>query len=293
VADLSDVTLYLAQQAEAAVYPNGTSGGVKSVAGIDCRVYQGWPIGAQLDLDIAGMLKDPVTGIEGPRAGGVCANVSVFPMLGTGVQVYQIQNKTYTIVPPAINMTFTLSGDTITVSGQPATGEYLTVIADDKYIYSTSGANAAAILSALATAAQANYPGASATATTLTIPVGHSIVVRQGGIATQGRVTHRQKHSVMVTVWAPNRVTRDALASSIDNLIKQSIRVSMPDTSQAIVIYNRTIVNDEQQAESIYRRDLIFDVEYATIQQWTAYVITSTQVSLATPNNTAIATAIT
>ena len=192
------------------------------------------------------------------------------------------------------------TGDTVTVSGTSKPGEYITIIADDAYIYSETGANAAAILAALATAAQANYPGASSTATTLTIPVGHSIVMRQGGVGTVGRVTHRQKHAVMITVWAPNRLVRNELADAIDGLIKQTNRVSFPDTSQAVVVYNRTIVNDEQQAESIYRRDLIYDVEYATVFQFPATVVTSTQVSLVnahgpltSPTTSPIATALT
>ena len=90
--------------------------------------------------------------------------------------------------------------------------------------------------------------GACATATTLTIPFGHALVVRQGGTGALGKATHRQRQSVMVTVWAPTQVVRTALAAAIDNLIKQSIRVAMPDTSQAIVTYSRTNVSDERRA---------------------------------------------
>jgi hypothetical protein len=297
MADLSDVTAYLAQQAANAVYPNGATS--PSVASMDCLIYEGWPLGDQLDLDINGQERN-ATGATVARPGGPRANVSIYPMPGTGVPVYQIQDHTKTIVEPAIGLTATLSGDTVTVSGTSKPGEYITIIADDAYIYSETGANAAAILAALATAAQANYPGASSTATTLTIPVGHSIVMRQGGVGTVGRVTHRQKHAVMITVWAPNRVVRNELAEAIDGLIKQTNRVSFPDTSQAVVVYNRTIVNDEQQAESIYRRDLIYDVEYATVFQFPATVVTSTQVSLvnasgtlASPTTSPIATALT
>ena len=291
MADISDVCAYLYQQAISAVYPNGT--GSPSVASMDCRIYQGWPVSAQLDLDMAGKMLSGSPTVEVVRPGGPVANVSVFPMQGTGIHVYQIQDKTHTIVKPAIGMTVSVEGDTITVSGTSKSGEYLTVVCDDTYVFSEGGANAAAILSALATAAQANYPTASATATTLTVPVGHSLVVRQGGIGTLGKATHRQRQSVMVTVWAPTQVARTTLASAIDNLIKQSIRVSMPDTSQAVVTYSRTNVSDEQQAATVYRRDLIYDVEYATVEQFTGSVITSTKVSIANYNNSSIIPAIT
>ena len=39
MADLSDVTAYLAQRAASAVYPNGTTS--PSVASMDCLIYEG------------------------------------------------------------------------------------------------------------------------------------------------------------------------------------------------------------------------------------------------------------
>lgn len=291
MADLSDVTAYLAQAAANAVYPNGSTS--PSVAAMDCRIYEGWPVADQLDLDMAGKMLQGSPSAAVTRPGGPVANVSIFPMPGTGVGVYQILDKTYTIVPPAISLAVSISGNTITVSGQPAAGEYLTLICDDGFVYSQTGATAAALLAALASQAQANYPGAAATATTLTIPVREEIVLRQGGTGTLGKVTHRQRHSVMITVWAPNQVARKQLASAIDNAIKQTNRVAMPDTSQALVVFNRTVVSDEQQMQTIYRRDLIFDVEYATVEQFTGYVITSTNVSKANFHDSSITTALT
>lgn len=290
MADLSDLTGYLKQTALSAVYPGGTS--QPSIAGIDCTIEEGWPNPAQLELDIAGQEKN-ASGATVPRPGGVCAHVSVFPMPGTGVKVYQILDQTYTIKPPSYGMTFTLEDDTITVTGEPKPGEYLTLICDDAVVCSQSGATTQELLAALAEQAQVNYPGASSTDDTLTVPVGHSLVVRQGGTAVQGKVTHRQRQCIMVTVWAPTPETRNSLAIAVDGLIKQNNKITLPDTSQAMVIYDRTNVTDLQETVGIYRRDLIYDVEYATLETFTAYVITSTRVSIAKPDNTAVATAIT
>ncbi|MBR0693673.1 hypothetical protein [Bradyrhizobium lablabi] len=291
MADLSDVTAYLAQQAAAAVYPNGTS--QPSVAAMDCRIFEGWPLPDQLDRDMLGQTLAGSPSAPASRPGGTVANVSIYPLPGTGVAVYQILDETYLITPPAISTTFTLVGNLITVSGALSSGEYLTLVIDDAVVCSQTGANVAAMLAALAAQAVAAGYAATSTATTLTIPFGHSLVVRQGGKAVQGKVTHRQRHSIMVTVWAPTHAARSTLASAIDNLIKQSNKVAMPDTSQAIVVYSRTNISDELQAAAIYRRDLIYDVEYATVEQFPAYVITSVQVSIAKPDNSAIATALT
>lgn len=292
MADLSDVTAYLAGAVASAAYPNGTS--QPSVAAMDVRIFEGWPIPEQLDRDMLGQILSGTPPVPVPRTGGPVANVSVYPMPGTGIVVYQQQDLTYIITPPTISSTFTLVGNLITVTGQIAVGEYLTLVIDDAAVCSQTGASTAAMLAALATEAQGKgYPSASATATTLTIPFGHSLVVRQGGAAVLGKVTHRQRQSVMVTVWAPTQAVRTMLAKAIDNAIKQVIKVAMPDTSQALVIYSRTNVSDERQATAIYRRDLIYDVDYATVFQFPGYVITSVNVSIANPSNTAIANALT
>lgn len=292
MADISDVTAYLKAQAVAAVYPNGI--GVKnSIAGIDIRLYEGWPLPDQLELDLAGNTKDS-TGAVVPRPNGALANVSVFPWGLSTNATYQILDETYTIVPAAITTTVAVSGEIITVTGTLSPNEFLTVIIDDAVICSQTGASVQAMLAALATQAVAGGYAATSTATTLTIPFGHSMVVRQGGQGIVGKVTHRQVHSVMVTVWAPTPQIRTMLAAAIDNMIKRTIKPSMPDTSQAIVCYHGTNVNDDQQAVTIYRRDLIYDVAYATVEQFPATTITSTQVSMANAsnNNSVIATAI-
>ena len=293
MADLSDVTAYLAQRAAAAVYPNGTS--YPSVANMDCRIFEGWPIPDQLDLDLAGnridTSKNPPAVVK--RACGPCANVSIYPMLGQGAQVTQILDETYTISPAAIQMTMSLAGRTVTLTGTPADGEFLTIVVDDQHVYSRGGASVAAILAALLADIVAQYPASSISGNSLTVSGSFAMVVRQGGKAVLGKVTHRQRNSVMITVWAPNKTVRASLAGAIDNLIKQTNKVTMPDTSQALVIYNRTNTSDEEQSKGIYRRDLVFDVEYATVETFPGYTITSTQVSIAKPDNSAIAIATT
>jgi hypothetical protein len=293
LADLSDVTAYLATAVANAVYPNGTS--QPSVAAMDVRVFEGWPMPDQLDRDMLGQMLSGTPPTPVTRPGGAVANVSVFPMQGTGIAVYQQQDETYVITPVNYGMAMSVAGNVITVSGQPNPGEYLTLVCDGAFVFSQTGATTAALLAAIATAAQAQYPTASSTATTLTVPTGHSLIVRQGGVATLGKVTHRQRQSVMVTVWAPTEAVRATLAKAIDNAIKQIIKITMPDTSQALVIYSRTNVLDDRQSTAIYRRDLIYDVEYATVFEFPGYVVTSvtTTINKVAPDPGANATALT
>jgi hypothetical protein len=292
VADLSDVTAYLATAVANAVYPNGTS--QPSIAAMDVRIFEGWPMPDQLDRDMLGQMLSGTPPIPVTRPSGVVANVSVYPMPGTGIVVYQQQDETYVITPVSYGMAISVAGNVTTVSGQPHTGEYLTLVCDGAFVFSQTGATTTALLAAIATQAQAQYPTASSTATTLTLPTGHSLVVRQGGVATLGKVTHRQNQSVMVTVWSPTQAMRATLAKAVDNALKQKIVVSMPDTSQAKIVYSRTNVSDERQAAAIYRRDLIYDVEYATVFQFPGYVVTTVNTTINTVGaGTANATALT
>lgn len=293
MADISDVTRFLAQTIGAIVYPNGI--GQPSVINMDVRVYEGWPIPAQLDLDVGG--KVMVSGVPQPRPGGPVVNVSIYPVPGAASpSVYQILDNTYVIVAASYGLSFSINANVITVSGTPVTGEVLTVILDAAdgaggQVCSTSQTNQptlSGMLADLATqAVNAGY-AATSTATTLTIPFKYSMIVRQGGPGTLGKVSHRQRQGIMVTVWAPNYRTRSALAAAIDNVLKQGpqdspngcLKFVLPDTTMALLLPSYTTQTDQLELTSIYRRDLVYIAEYATLTEFPGYVITSVSVSI-------------
>jgi hypothetical protein len=277
MADLTDVEAKIVSIIDAAIYPNGDTQPSAMPNATAVKIGRGWPLPAALDADLAAQK----------------ATITVFPLGGSAIRTFQILNETYVISAAAVTSVATVNGEGITVSGTLSQGEFLTVIIDDAVICSQTGANVAAMLAALATQVQGFGYAAVATATTLTVPFGHSMVVRQGGQAVMGRVIHRQIHSIMVTVWAPNDTIRTAAAILADVALKENIKITMPDTSQCLLRYSRTASSDAQEKANLYRRDLIYDAEFATVQQFPGYTITSTQVSIANPSNTAIATALT
>lgn len=291
MADLSDITAYLSTLATTAVYPNGTS--QPSVAAMDVRIFEGWPNPDQLDRDMSGNTLTGTPPVVTPRANGPLSNVSIYPMQGLNTTPYQILDNTYVISQPVYGLGITVVGTVITLTGAPSVGEYVSIIADKSFVFSASGPSTAGLLAALLTQVQVNYPTASATGTTLTIPYSFALVVRHGGVGVLGKTTHRQRQSIMITVWAPNHRARTALASAIDNIFKQNVKITLSDTSQALICYNRTNVSDDKQLSTIYRRDLIYDAEYATVQQFPGYVVTSVNTSIANYNNTAIQPAVT
>lgn len=295
MADLSDVTTFIYNQCISAAYPNGTSSPSIAPAPpgfanpMDIRVLEGWPLSDQLDRDLGGTMLSGNPPVPIKRPNGPCANVSVFPLAGTGNSIYQIQDKTYVLTQPTISLTVTVSGTPgsptqptqITVTGTPSSGEFVTIIADRQFDYSRGGSTSTDILSVLLTDVQANYPAATLVGNTLTIPTSYALTVRQGGVGTLGKVIQRQCQYVAVTVWAPNPQSRSVIASAVDIALKRNIVVALPDGSDAKIVFSRTTIDDRNQNPTIYRRDLVYEVDYATVDTFPGTTITSSDITLA------------
>lgn len=264
MADIDDVSNAIASLVSTAVYPNGIS--QPSVSGAQVRIFPGWPLPSQLDADMA-------AGIS---------NVSIFPMAGATATPFQILDEWYTIVPPVHGMVVSVAGNSVTLTGTPGPTEFCAVVLDNKYSFSRTGGTSAAILSAVLADIQVNYPSSSLLGSTLTIVGAAHLVARVGSQGTIGRVVHRQRQGIMVTVWAPTPTVRTLLAAPISVSLSANVRVSLPDTTQMIMVYNRTSVIDAWEAMTIYRRDMIVDAEYATIEQIPGIEVTSVDVKLLT-----------
>jgi hypothetical protein len=260
MADISDVCTHIASRIVApAVYPNGQT--QPAIIALPVRVMEGWPLGDQIDRDLAATPK--------------VVNVSVFPVNVGAAAVSQVTEEPQVITPAVHGLSFVVSGVSVAVTGTPSAGEYLSLIVDGKYAYSRVGTTVSSILAALLADVQVNYPSATVAGNVITITGASSVVARSGAPATMGQVLHRQKADVMVTVWAPDPVTRSTLSAAIDVSVKQNLVITLPDTSQAIVTYARTMVSDAEQARGIYRRDIVFEVQYATLDTFIAYEVTS------------------
>ena len=254
MADLSEITAYFASTIAAALYPHAAS----PVFTESAKVYEGWPNSTALDADmIAGVV-----------------HVTVFPMPGSTGRAAQILDESHVIAPAVHGLSASIAGQAVTFAGAPGAGEYATLICDGKHIYSRSGTTLAAILAALAADAGADYAGVTTTSNSITVPAS-LIVARIGAPATMGRVTWRQRHQIMITIWANTPTARSGFAGFIDGLIKQNNVITLPDTSQALVTYDRTNTDDKRENALVYRRDLVFTVEYATVEQFQAYEVTS------------------
>lgn len=275
MADLSDVTAFVAELATRAVYPAVVVDGVSypagavapananSVTGKCLSIREGWPLQAQLFEEI--------------KAG--TTRISVYPMPGATADVYQILNKPYAVAPAVHGVAATVTGNTVILSGVPGAQEYVSLVVDGARAYSRVAIGApptlASICAQLLGDVQADYPTASLAGSTLSIPPAASIVARIGAPVQMAQVTHRQRHSVMVTVWAPDPEQRAKVAEAVDVLFKATLTASLPDTSEIVLRYEKTNVTDEYEGVSIFRRDLVFGVEYATLEHFTGFEVTT------------------
>lgn len=247
MADESDVEIAMINLLSATLYPNGTSAG--SATGVDCRIYRGWPNSAALDTDL--------------RAGLV--NVTVFPAPGAG-RVTTRYLRRWDATQGTPTLTAAVTGTTVTFNGTAAVGQLAGLeVNGQTYVYavtaSDSPASVAANLGALARASTIVILSSS----TLSIPGAWSLKAR---VVAQGQATsqiRRQTQSIRVTCWCPSPAIRDTTAIVIDLAFAQASFLSLPDGTQARMTYDGTIILDQSQDALLYRRDLMYSLDYPTI----------------------------
>lgn len=258
MADITDVSNALVTAIAGIVYPNGTS--QPSITGAPVLVYQGWPDAVQLRTDLA--------------AGKV--HVSVFPQPNMLRVVDSAMSDWSTPSAPANTITLTLSGQTVTVGGTVSTPQNAALVVDNRaYVYAVqAGDTLASIAAALASLVNADQT-ATAVGAVVTIPGAKYISPRVGGQGVAVRETRRQEQGYQITVWANCFDQRDPIASAIDSALSGIPHLTLADQSAALRFKNSR-QDDSQQKEGIYRRDLLYAVEFSTFASQTLTQITAT-----------------
>lgn len=246
MADQSDVEEAVAGMVAGVLYPAGVD--APSAVGAACRIHRGWPDAAGLDADLA--------------AGRVRVSVGVEPGSQSTTTRYP-DLWTVTQPRPATLLAFAAT-DTVTFSGIADAGQLAGVLAGGTAaVHRTiAGDTPASVAAALALALQPVRP-ASATGAVLTVP-GANLVARVAADQTGMRETRRQRVAVRVACWCPNPTLRDATAASIDGALSAVDFVSLPDGSAGRLRYVASLPSDRAQDAALYRRDLLYSVEFAT-----------------------------
>lgn len=247
MADEADVEAALVTLVATALYPNGTS--EPSVPGPDCRIYRGWPNSAALDADLA--------------AGRI--NVTVFPT-SEPTRITTRYSQEWLGAAPTPTLAVAARDNAVTFSGSADLGQIAGILADEHtYAYRTQAGDTPPLVAAnLASQARSNWVVQLA-GSTITICGAAHVVARVAADASMCKEVRRQEQVMRITCWCPTPSSRDATAVAIDQSLAGLTFIDLPDSSSARIIYDGTAVFDQSQDALLYRRDLLYRLEYPTI----------------------------
>lgn len=251
MADQADVETTLVGQIQQILYPNGAS--TSSAIGPVCRVYRGWPLTASLNADLlAGVI-----------------NISVLPVANS-IKPLTAFNDGWigTGAPPG--MVATSFGQTVTFAGTAGSGQLAGLLIDGiPYVYrSVDGDTTVQVAANLAALVSADIP-ASSSGAAVSIPTASTVIGRTSAQVSLWMEIRRQRQSFSVMFWCPTPQLRDQVVALVDLNLAGIRFLALPDGSDGRLIFSDTVSQDQNQNAGIYRRDLIYHVEYATTQTMT------------------------
>jgi len=247
MADQSDVEEALASIISAALYPNGTA--KPSIPGPDCRIYRGWPNSSALDADLT--------------AGIV--NVTVFAT-GGSTRTTTRYSEQWIGVPAQPTLTALIDGTTITFGGTAEPGQIAGIIVNGvAYAYRVQIGDAIQAVAANLATLMRPHLVVQLSQGSLTVPGAQRLVARVVADAPAKQEVRRQEQGFRVICWCPDPEIRDATASAIDAVLSTQRFIALEDGTSGRLTYAGTTEFDQSQNARLYRRDLVYNVEYATI----------------------------
>ncbi|MGE4482015.1 hypothetical protein [Acidocella sp.] len=272
MADQADVEAALAAIVANGVYPQGTAG--VSAVGQACKIYRGWPVEPVLDVDLtAGMAHVSVSATD-----AALKNVTRYP------RVWQ------TLTPATGTLAVDVEGLGATFSGLCSTGLLAGVMVDgETYPYAVQANDSAAtVTSNLAALLReggwiVEYAGSK-----LVVPQAKHFTARVVAGAGSLQEIRRQVQEFRVAMWCPSPALRDALAPVLDAAVMANDFIALADGSYGRVRFVNGTTSDASANAALYRRDLIYAVEYpTTLAQQTPAMLFGTMVT--TVNMTVLA----
>ena len=248
MADLSDVESAIAAATEAIIYPQGIN--APSILGTVVRIYRGWPNAAALNADLAN---------------GV-VNLSIFPDPQSHRNTTRLLDPPTPSAPVLPTLTVTVAGQTATFGGTAGIGQIAGLMVDNSaFVHLTQKGDTPENVAATLAAYIRQSRIALANGANVTVPGAGSIIGRVVADQVVLNETRRQVQSLRLSCWCPTPVLRDTTSSLIDQSLSASTFVTLADGSSARLRNIGTRVFDQSQNANLYRRDLLLEVEYATI----------------------------
>lgn len=244
--DSADVEQSLAALIAGVLYPNGTD--MASIVDADCRVYRGWPVARVLEEEL----------------GRGVVHVTVQPVPGTTRDRTRYSTE-WQGKSPAPSLSAIVDAEVVTFFGFGGLGHVAGVRVDGlAYAYRMrAGDTAALVAAALADQIRADRP-AIAVGSDLHIENGLGLVARVVTDGEGGRELRRQASVFRVTMWCPDPMTRDLLASAIDVALAGLTFIDVNGWACRVQRSGESST-DEGSAGGIWRRDLLYSIEYPTV----------------------------
>jgi hypothetical protein len=251
MADQSDVEQVLAAIASGLLYPEGPSG--ESAVGVPCRIFRGWPDAPTLDADLlAGRVTVTVAGdARGQRT------TTRYPDVWRSLR------------PVAVTLSIAVVDDTATFSGQATLGQIAGLLAGQvAAVHRTVPGDTPVSVAAALGGALASVPGPLSTTTVegtmVIVPAAPTLIARVVADQPSIRETRRQLQAFRIVCWCPDPATRDLVAGTIDSAMATYDFLGLPDGMAGRVRFLSSTASDRAQDAALYRRDLIYTVDYAT-----------------------------
>lgn len=261
MADQADVENALAALVANALYPDGSA--AASVTGAVYRVYRGYPASPVLDADIAA----GVVHVSVAPAGNAVRNVTRYPRVWREV------------APVAQQLSVAVSGVSAAFSGKCAAGQLAGVMVNDIAFPYAVQANDSPPTVASNLAAQIRAAGwiVDYAGVALGVPGADRFSARVVTGAGALQEIRRQLQDFKISLWCPDPVTRDAAAPVIDLALADLSFMPLADGSFGRVRFEGVETGDDGADASLYRRDLVYAVEYpATLAQMTPAMLFGT-----------------
>jgi hypothetical protein len=247
MADQSDVETALVSTITNILYPNGVS--AAGLLAQSVRIYRGWPNTASLRTDLA--------------AGTL--NVTVFPKADTSRNTTRWADgvvQTGSAVPA---LTVSVSGNHATFTGSAEIGQLAGLLVDAmSVVHRTVTGDTPELVAAALGQLIRTHRIALVNGATVTVPGAGLLVARVVADQPVLRWTRSQVQQFRISCWCPDPVSRDGVASAIDAALSGQSFIGLSDGSSGRLRYVGTTEFDQSQDAALYRRDLLYAVDYLT-----------------------------
>ena len=248
MADQADVETALAAIVANALYPAGTA--ATSVVGAGVKIYRGWPTAPVLDADLAaGMAHVSVSTTD-----AAVKNVTRYP------RVWQ------NLTPATGTLAASVNGVEANFFGTCSAGLLAGVLVDGQtYAYAVQANDSAAtVTSNLAALLREGGWIVEYAGTTLAVPQAAQFTARVVAGAGALQEIRRQEQEFRIAMWCPCPALRDAIVPVADAALMANDFIALADGSCGRIRFANGITTDGSANAALYRRDLIYTVEYPT-----------------------------